>query len=154
LEALTRSRTSVSYAMERTDDLLGFGPRRDEGHVGAGGCFADRFGVNEVVLVALDEGPNELGIDEFDLMAERHQVARHVVRAGTGFHDNGAGREDGQKGDELLAGALLAEYLLAAGILPMQMERVLPKVNPNQCHFLHDGLLNRQRKTPYKRNRS
>lgn len=46
--------------------------------------------INEVVLFGLDEGPHELRLDEFDLMADGGQVVRHMVGAGAGFHDHGA----------------------------------------------------------------
>ena len=73
--------------------------------------------VNKVILVSLDEGTDELRTDELDLVAKRHQVPRHMMGAGTGFHDNGTGMKRGEEGNELLAGALLAEHRFATGVL-------------------------------------
>jgi hypothetical protein len=64
-----------------------------------------------------------------------------MMGAGTGFHDNGTGMKRGEEGNELLAGALLAEHRFATGVLAVEVERMLPKVNADQYDVLHDGLL-------------
>ena len=65
----------------------------------------------------------------------------HMVGAGTSFHDNGTGMKRSEEGNELLAGALLAKHRFATGVLAVEVERVLPKVNADQYDVLHDGLL-------------
>jgi len=102
--------------------LLRFGLGRDEPHGWARRRLADRLGVYEVVLVALDEGPHELRRDEFDLMPEGAQFAGHVLGTGAGFHDDSAGMEGSEKLDELFAAGLLAEHGFAVLILAVELK--------------------------------
>jgi hypothetical protein len=112
LHAVTHQR--LAYPVQGGQRLLRLGLRRHESHGWARCCLADCLSVHEIALVALDEGPHELRRDEFDLVPERSQLAGHVMRAGTGFHDHGAGVEGGEKLDQLLAAHLLAKRLCRA----------------------------------------
>jgi hypothetical protein len=65
-----------------------------------------------------------------------------MVDAGTRFRHNRTRRECDQELDELLARQLHAKHRLAGPALAVKMKRVFAQINPNQRHFLHDGLLN------------
>jgi hypothetical protein len=137
---LTRSRTSDSHAVQRRQALLGFGFRCHETHRRSACRLADGFGIDEVVLVALDEGADELRGDQFDLMPIANQQPGHVMGAGAGFHHDRACMACGAEFDQLLAAELLAQQGFALAILAMHVEAVLAKVESNERNVLHDGL--------------
>lgn len=105
--------------------MLSFGFWRRETHRWAVGCFADCFGIGEVVLVVLNDGLDELGRDELDLMADSQQLPRHPVCAGAGFRHHRSGLEVGEKRDQALAIKLPVQQRIAVPILSMHMKAVL-----------------------------
>lgn len=45
---------------------------------------------------------------------------------------------------------LLAKYHATRGILAVQVEAMLPKINPNQRHSVHDGLQKKNPRSAYR----
>ena len=50
-------------------------------------------------------------------MAQGAKLAGHVMRAGTGFHDDSAGVERREKLDQLLAAQFLAKHAFTPAVL-------------------------------------
>ena len=88
----------------RSPRLLSFVARTHEPHAGSTGGFADRLGIPKVTLVARHERLDESWQDQSGVVSHAGQSAYQPVRAGTGFHDNTAGRDIRQRPEQLLAG--------------------------------------------------
>jgi len=116
-----------------TGPTPGFGLRRDEPHGRACRRLADRLGVDEVVLVTLDEGPYEVRRDELDLVPEGGEFAG----PGAGFHDHRAGVQRGEALDQLLAAYLLAKHCLSGLVLAVKVKYVLTQINSDQRDVFH-----------------
>jgi hypothetical protein len=63
------------------------------------------------------------------------------VRPGTGFHDNATNREIGQLRQHLAMREFLTKNHATLGILPMQIEAMLSKINANQGYCVNNNAL-------------
>jgi hypothetical protein len=100
-----------------------------EAHGGAKYGLGNRFGVAEVIFVALAEGDHELRRDQLHVMAERQQLAAEMVGADAGLHADQADRHVGEARLNLPARELLAQDDGATGIQADQVEAVLADVD-------------------------
>lgn len=120
-------------AVQAEDGLLVDVLDRDEAHIGPGDGFADGGRVGRIVLAALAAHPvrcHELGGHQFDGVAEAAELPRPVVGAGAGFHANKAGRQIGDRLQQLPANYLgLDENRLAALVNTMQSEYILGEID-------------------------
>ena len=73
-------------------------------------------------------------------MIESNEITRHLVRAGTGFRDNGTGRCIGQQDHQLRPVALLSPDRMTGAILRVQVGGVLAEIDANKGNVFHDGL--------------
>src|SRR5258708_31626102 len=89
--------------------LLLFGLDRNEAHARPLRRFTDGFGIGRVILLPLDERLDIGRRDQAHAMAELADLARPVVRAGTGFHRDDARSLPCQEAEKLRAGDPLAE---------------------------------------------
>jgi predicted deacetylase len=100
--------------------------------------FADTSGVYIVILVALHERTHKLRRDQFDLMSERRQQARHVMGTGTSLHYNRASMKRREEFDHLPALQFLAKHRLTPSILAVNLRsRSLGNGEINQAGFLN-----------------
>jgi hypothetical protein len=130
----------LAYTVQRRQALLRFSFRCHEAHRWTACRLADGFGIDEVVLVALDEGTDELRGDQFHLMAIASQQPGHVMGAGAGFHHDHTSVKCSEEFDQLLAAEFLAQQCFALAILAMHMKAVLAEVDADERNVLHDGL--------------
>jgi len=112
--------------MQGRKRLLGFRLGCHKSHGRARSGFTDCLGVHEVILVALDDRTHELGRDQFDILSKRRQLASHVVRTGTGFHDDGARLQSSDELDQSLATYRPAEHGFAMPSLSMKVKSAYP----------------------------
>src|SRR5580700_5287614 len=89
--------------------LLLFGLDRNEAHARPRRRFTDGLGIGRIVLLPLDEWLNVGWRDQSHAMAQLADLARPIVRAGTGFHRDDTRRLRRQKAEQLRAGDALAE---------------------------------------------
>src|SRR6516164_6557126 len=121
--------------------LLLFGLDRNKAHAGALRRFTDGLGIRRIVLLPLDEWLDVGWRHQSNGMTQLADLSCPVVRAGTGFHRDDAGRLCREKGNELPASNALAEQNLAGGIGPMCLEHVLRDVQPDRGNLRHGRLL-------------
>jgi hypothetical protein len=74
-------------------------------------------------------------------MAQLADLARPVVRAGTGLHRDGAWCFRRQEADKLRAGDPFAEQHMPGSIGSVHLEYVLRDVQPDRDSLLHGRLL-------------
>ena len=128
--------------MDRQDGLLLDLLHRDKAHVGPTDGFTDRLGVVAIILVVLPIGGDELRRDQPDVMTQRPQLPRPVMRTATGFHPDQTGLE--LREDVTQAGSrdLTAQDDVAALIDPMELKDVFGQINAHLCDVCHvDSLL-------------
>ena len=100
--------------------------------------LADRFRIRRVILVRLDEGANVLRRDQPDLMAQRLQLTRPVVRTGASLHTDKTGWQAGEECQHLPAPQLPAQHHSTFAISPMNLEHRLSQIKPNRRN-IHRG---------------
>ncbi|MCY1308270.1 hypothetical protein D9M70_582640 [compost metagenome] len=88
LGALTHQRFTQTVQNRKRLLSLGFG--RNKTHRWPRRGFTDRFGIDEIVFVALDEGFNELRGNQLGLMPHNRQLTGDEMRSGTGLHHHPA----------------------------------------------------------------
>src|SRR5271166_3002714 len=103
--------------------------------------FTDGFGIGRVVLLPLDERLDVGRRDQSHTMAQLADLARPVVRAGTGLHRDDAWRLRRQEADKLRAGDALAEQHMPGSIGSVHLKHVLRDVQPDRDSLPHGRLL-------------
>src|SRR6516165_6991939 len=103
--------------------------------------LADCLGVGRIVFVALDVGLHVFRRHQSNLVTELRQLACPVVRGGTSFHANQAGRQSCKKLHHLTAAKLLPDDDPLGRINSVDLEHVLGDIQTD-CGNLHvDGSL-------------
>jgi hypothetical protein len=120
--------------------LSGTAERGALGHAGPRHRLADRGGVVAVVLVAPDEGLDELRADDPHGVPEALKLPGPVERARARLQADHAGRQLGDEGAELVAAQPPLEHDPAVPVLPVQLEQVLGHVDAER--------LDRHRRSP------
>ena len=124
---------ALPSAVQTEDGLLINVLDRNEAHVGPGDGFADGGRIGGVVLAALAAHPvrrDELGGHQFDGVAEAAEFSCPVVGTGTGFHADQAGRQVGDRVEQLAAHDLgLDQNRLTALVNTMQSEYILGEID-------------------------
>src|SRR6516162_4616972 len=128
--------------------LLLLGLDRNEAHARSLHSFTDGLGIRRIVLLPLDEWLDVGWRHQSSGMTQFADLSCPVVRTGTGFHRDDAGRLCREKADELPASNALAEHNLAGDIGPMHLEHVLRDVQPDRSLCRHGGLLQCDGSTP------
>src|SRR6516165_6916577 len=120
--------------------LLGrFRPHKS--HPRPANCLADRLRVRRVVLVALDVSLHIPRRHQPNLVTEPRQLTCPVVRAGTGFDANEAGRQSFEELHHLTAAKLLPDDDPLGRVNAVNLENVLGDIQTD-CGNLHvDGSL-------------
>src|SRR5712671_6597991 len=101
--------------------------------------FADRLGVSRIVFVALDVGLHILRRHQAHLVAELRQLARPIMRRGTGFHADQARRQCLEKRDHSAAPELLPRNHLLLGVDPVNLKYVLGDIYTDRGNLHLDG---------------
>jgi len=115
---------------------------RHETHVGALNRFADRFGVNFVVLVAFDVRLNELRRDQPDVMIKLAKFPGPMMSASTSFHAHETGLQSHHELCQLFPCQRLSEHRLSMRSNAVQVKRILAQVDSERRDLLvYDNLL-------------
>ncbi len=94
-------------------------------------------GIRRVVLVALHIGLHVARRHHADLMAERRDLARPIVRARASLHPHKTRRQLLEKGENLPAAQLAADNGLARRINAVDLKNGLRKIQPDRGNFCH-----------------
>src|SRR5215831_596818 len=116
--------------------LLLFGLDRNEAHVRPLGCFTDGLCISRIVLLPPDERLDVGWRDQAHMMAQRTDLTRPVVRAGTGFHRDDAPGLRCEETEKFHASDALAEQHMPRPIRSMHLEHVLRDVQPDRASLL------------------
>ncbi len=135
---VTRFHHSRTCAMQRQHRLLLYGLDRHETHVRPRHRLTNRLSIVAIVLVALHVRLDELRRHELDLVAQLDELARPVVRTGTGFHANQAGCQIGEEAKHLGSLELLAQHCPASVIDSVNLKYGLCQID-SYGRNLHDG---------------
>ena len=126
--------------MDRQNRLLLSTLDRDKAHGRPSNRFTDRFGIVRVVLARFTTFPirrDELGCDQFHLMADLRQLARPVMRTPTGFQADSTGRQVRKEREHLSTFQGLAEDHFFVFIHPVNLEDLFRNIQSNTRH-VHD----------------
>lgn len=74
-------------------------------------------------------------------MPEFAQFACHVMRAGAGFHDDGASVEVSEELGQLLTRYLPSKHGVARLVLAVKVKRTFAEIDSNYGHILHGVVL-------------
>jgi hypothetical protein len=127
----------LTAPMQHQDRLLCGRLDWDEPHGRSRHCLTNRLGIRHVVLVALHVGLHVARRHHPDLMAQRRDLARPIVRRGTGLHPYPTRRQLLEKGQNLPSSQLSSDHSPSRTINPMNLENVLRKVQTNRANFFH-----------------
>jgi hypothetical protein len=94
--------------------------------------FANRFGIQQIILLRLDERLHVLRRDQSHVVSLRGQNPSEVVRATAGFHPHETGRKVRQRSNQLRPRALSPNDNPAARIKPDEVNAVLADVNADR----------------------
>src|SRR6516165_12689521 len=139
LGALTHQK--IAGAEHDAVRLLLFALDRNEAHAWPLRRFTDGLCIGGVVLLPLDERLDVDRRDQAHMMTQLSDLARPVVRAGTGFHRNDAPGLRCYETEKLRASDALAEQHMPGSIRSMQVEHVLRDVQTDRGSLLHGRLL-------------
>ena len=131
----------LANAVEDQQGLLLLALDRDEAHGWPLHRLADRLGVGPIVFATLDVGLHIAGRHQTHLMTEPADLARPVVRAGTGLDADQAGRQVGEELEHLAAPKLFGDERFAMGADAVHLEHGLGKVEADRGHVHARGLL-------------
>jgi hypothetical protein len=117
-----------------------FGQRlnRHETHRVARGGFANGLGIVAIILVAFDEGFDELRIDEPGRVAQPRDLAGPMMGAAASLHRDHAARQISDERQQLRAAQTFAQDLPPTRISAVQMEDALGQIDTQNCEF-HGG---------------
>jgi hypothetical protein len=98
-------------------------------------CFADRLGIDHVVLVSFHEGLHIDRRNQPHLMAQRADLPRPMVRTGAGFHRDNALGSGSEKREHLRPGYLLPERRRSVPSRAMRLKTFFARSSPiGHCH--------------------
>src|SRR4051794_34288996 len=117
--------------------LLSLGLNRDKAHRRSTYRLSDRFRINRIVLLTLDERFDVGGWDQSNLMPEVTDGPTPVVRAPTGFHGDNAAQLLDKEAENFLWGKLFAEPDAAVGTGAMRLEGPLRKIETDNANLAH-----------------
>src|SRR4051795_9534619 len=120
--------------------LLSLALNRDKAHCRSTGRLSNRFRIDRIVLLALNEGFDVGGWDQSNLMPEVTDGPPPMVRAPTGFHGDNAARLLGKEAENFLSGKLFAEPNAAVGKSAMRLEGPLCKIETDNANLFHGYL--------------
>ena len=126
--------------MHRQNRLLLGRLHRDEPHRRPAHRLANRLGIRRVVLVALDVGLDVLRRHQPDLMAQRRNRPRPVVRRRTRLHADKAPRQSLEEPQNLNAAHRFTDHHGAARIDAMDLKNVLGQINSDRRNLAHGWL--------------
>ena len=108
--------------MQRQATLLLACLGRHKPHIGSGDCLTDRLGVNRIVLMPLHIGRHVGRRHQANGVAKRLQLARPMMRRGTGFDANQARRQLLEKRQNVAPLDLAAKHHIALRIDGVNLE--------------------------------
>jgi len=126
-----------ALAMQRERGLLDRGLDANEFHARLLRGQPDRTSISGIGLVAGDEGPHRLGVQQAHRVAQRHQFARPVVATPAGLDGDEAGLAIGKVLDDLGALELHVDDLARAHVHRVQLKDVLGNVQPDDLPTVH-----------------
>src|SRR5215813_13383309 len=139
LGALTHQ--EIASAKHDAVCLLLFGLDWNEAHARPLRRFTDGLCIGGIVLLPLDEPLDVDRRDQAHLMAQLSDLARPLVRTGTGFHRYHAPGLRCQETEKLHASDALAKEHIPGTIRSMHLEHVLRDVQTDRGNLLHGRLL-------------
>src|SRR5215472_16659315 len=139
LGALTHQ--EIASAKHDAVCLLLFGLDRNKAHARPLRRFTDGLCIGGIVLLPLDERLDVDRRDQAHLMAQLSDLARPLVRTGTGFHRYHAPGLRCQETEKLHASDALAEEHMPGTIRSVHLEHVLRDVQTDRANLLHGRLL-------------
>ena len=110
---------------------------RDKAHGRPCDRLADRLRIGRIVLVTLHIGLYIARWHQLDLMTQRHDRSRPVMRRGAGLHADQARRLFPEKRQNVAASQLLADYRLPRRIDAVDLKNALRKINPDRGCCIH-----------------
>src|ERR1700751_1337499 len=110
-----------------------------ETHGWAPHCLTDCFRVGGIVLIALDVGPHILRWHQTNHVAQFRQLARPMVRPGTGLHTDQARRRSFEERHNLSAAKLLSDDDLLGRANAVNLEHVLGDIQTDRGNLHVDG---------------
>jgi hypothetical protein len=102
--------------------------------------LADRLGISRVVIVALDVSLDVLRWHQPDLMAQRRNLARPVMRRRARLYTDKTTRQRSEKAQDLRTADRLADQHHPARINAMNLKNVLGQINSNRRNLVHGWL--------------
>jgi hypothetical protein len=94
--------------------------------------LANRFGIQQIIFLRLDERLHVLGRNQPHVVSLRDQHPPEVVRAAAGLHSHETGRQIRQRPNQLRARALSPNDNPASGIKADEVKAVLADVNADR----------------------
>src|SRR5262245_18233898 len=131
----------IAGSEHNTVRLLLFGLDRNEAHARPLRRFTDGLCIGGIVLLPLDERLDVDRRDQARMMAQLSDLARPVVRAGTGFHRYHAPGLCCQETEKPHASDALAKEHTPGTIRSMHLEHVFRDVQTDRGSLLHGRLL-------------
>src|SRR5215217_7677557 len=124
--------------MQRLEIQLLLTLELDKPHRRPRGSFRDRLCVSIVVLVGLDVGSDILRRHQPHGVAKAGKLVTEMMRAATGLHSYGAGRQTLDEAHDTVAPHPPAQDYPTRLVEPDHAAAVLPKINPQNCdaHWL------------------
>src|SRR5258707_5253388 len=101
--------------------------------------LTDCLRVGGIVLMALDVGLHILRWHQTDLMAQLRQLARPMVRRGTGLHADPAWRQSLEERHNLAAAKLLSDDDLLGRVNAVNLKHVLGDIQTDRGNLHVDG---------------
>ena len=108
-------------------------------HAGPRDRLADRRCIGHVVLLPFHIGLHIGGRDQPNVMTERKDFPRPVMRGAAGFHAHKTARQTGHELQHLVAPQPLTKNDPASGIGAVQLKYRLGQINPECCNLHVDG---------------
>ena len=102
--------------------------------------LADCFRVGRVVLLAFNIRLHILRRDQPDLMTQRAQLARPIMRRRTGFHAHQHRRQLAEKRDHVAPAQTAADQYRAGIVNAVNLKNLLGEIKSNRANF-HRGRL-------------
>jgi hypothetical protein len=134
---MVRCLISSAHLVNPGRRLLGFGLDRDEAHRRPAHRLADRRRVRRILLVPPDIGFRVGRRDQPYVVAQSGQLARPVMRRGTGFHADQAARQLGEERQNLGAAQRPADRHRPRPINPMHLEQRLGQIQADRANPDH-----------------
>jgi hypothetical protein len=131
------TKEEVPRPEEHGAGLLGLSLRNDEPHRRPGRCFNDRFCVGRIILLPFDKRLHVSWRDQANIVAKFTDLARAVVRCGTGFHRYRAFWQFRKEWHQLAARQPPAQDPTSIASCGMNRKHALCKVLADDANFFH-----------------